>query len=99
MYTTIPTHSILAATNNTSDFTFNHVSGFTAMVVLNIVGAMLNLFAASYIAFTRKVRKRKSNKLLLNLLSSDMCVVVVHISCILMDFSKDINQCEDIFFV
>ena len=99
MYTTIPTHSILVATNNTSDSTFNHVSGFTGMVVLNAVGAILNLFAASYIAFTRKVRKRKSNKLLLNLLSSDMCVVVVHISFILTDFSKDINRCEDIFFV
>ena len=99
MNTTIPTHSILPGTINSSDFTFNHVSGFTGMIVLNAVGAILNLSAAIYIAFTRKVRKRKSNKLLLNLLSSDMCVVVVHLSCILMDFSKDINQCEDIFFV
>ena len=99
MYTEIPTHSILAATSNSSDFTFNHVSGFTGMVVLNVVGAILNLFAASYIAFTRKVRKRKSNKLLLNLLCSDMCVVVVHLSCILMHFSKDINHCQNIFFV
>ena len=98
MYTTIPAHSILAATSNTSDFTFNHVSGFTGMVVLNVVGAVLNLFAASYIAFTRKLRKRKSNKLLWNLLSSNMCVVVVHLSCILLYFTKDINQCEDIFF-
>ena len=99
MNNTIPTHSVLAATSNSSDFTFNHVSGFTGMVVLNVFAAILNLFAAIYIAFTRKVRKRKSNKLLLNLLSSDMCVVVVHLSCILMNFSKDINQCEDIFFV
>ena len=98
MYTIKPTQSILEAKSNRSDFTFNHVSAFTGMVVLNVVAAILNLFAASYIAFTRKVRKRKSNKLLLNLLSSDLCVVVVHLSCILMDINKDINHCEDIFF-
>ena len=71
-----------------------HLTRSITILVLCIISTFLNLFAAMIIAFVGKLRKRRSNKFLLNLLISDVCAslaILIMVSCSLEITQDDMN--------